>query len=83
MAARSSNSSKGETRVGNKARSTQGVLYVQSGKPSLGSVIALDGVTAGGVRTTVYLWASTDGKLRTGTTFPSNTEAGTVVGSQS
>jgi hypothetical protein len=81
MAVRSPNASKGETRFGSKAK-IQGTLYVQSGAPSKGSVVALDAVAANGARTTVYLWASTDGKIRTGTTYPTNTEAGTVIGSQ-
>ena len=81
MAVRSPNSSKGETRFGSKGK-IQGTLYVQSGAPSKGSVFALDAVAANGTRTTVYLWASSDGKLRIGTTYPTNTEAGTVVGGQ-
>jgi hypothetical protein len=83
MATRSPRASKGETRIGNKTKAIQGVLYIMSGKPSQGTVIAGDAVASNGTRTTVYLWPSSDGKWRTGTTFPTDTEAGTVVGTQS
>lgn len=80
MAARVSKNASGETRFGQ--RKGPGILYVMSGKKSQGSVIGIDAVTAAGAITTVYLWASSDGKLRTGTTFPADTEAGTVIGTQ-
>lgn len=80
MAARASKNQAGETRFGN--RKGAGILYVMSSKKSQGSVLGLDAVNAAGAITTVYLWASTDGKLRTSTTFPADTEAGTVVGAQ-
>jgi hypothetical protein len=80
MAARTSKNANGETRFGN--RKGPGSLYIRSGKASQGAWIALDAVNSAGAVTTVYLWASTDGKLRTSTTVPADTEAGTVVGSQ-
>ena len=92
MAKRSPKPSEGETRFGpaTSGKAGQGTFYLESGvrqgdvnDAGLGSVLALDGRDSSGNTTTVYLWVSTDGKLRTGTTYPTNTEAGTVVGSQS
>lgn len=81
MASRAPNTVKGETRFGT-ASGLQSVIHVQSAAKSKGAVLALDAVAATGVRTTVYLWASSDGKLRIGTTLPADTEAGTIVGAQ-
>lgn len=87
MAKRAVRPSDGETRFGRL--NGQGILYVESGEKQgvvgnagKGSVLALDARDASGNTTTVYLWASADGKLRTGTTFPTDTESGTVVGTQ-
>lgn len=78
---RSSSSSKGETRLGNVRG--QGTVYVRSTKKSVGSVLAMDTVNAAGVRLTYYLFFSSDGKLRTHDTFPTNTETdGVVIGTQ-
>ena len=60
-----------------------GIFHVKSIDPSLGGVLALDGVDSSGNVTTVFIWVSTSGKLRIGTTLPTDTESGTVVGSQS
>lgn len=74
----------GETRFGAVRAGQQGVFYIPSGnKASTGSVLALDAIDSAGACTTIYLWVSSDGDLRTGTTLPTDTEAGTVVGSQS
>lgn len=80
MAARVTKNASGETRFGTVK--SGGSVYVRSGKKSVGAWLALDAVDANGARTTVYLWASTDGKIRTGTAEPTNTEAGTVLGTQ-
>lgn len=80
MAARTAKNANGETRFGTPKG--PGVIYLRAGKASQGAVFAADAVDATGARTTVYLWPSTDGKWRTSTTYPTNTEAGTVVGSQ-
>jgi hypothetical protein len=83
MANRSTaNALEGETRVGANNPGVQGVLTVESGKPSLGSVLCLQSVTSAGVVADVYLWVSSNGKLRSSTTFPTDTEAGDVVGAQ-
>ena len=83
MAARTIRPKAGESRLGNKAKSVQGGLYIQSGKPLQAAWIALDAVATDGTRTTVYLWPSADGKIRTGTSLPANTETGgTVIGTQ-
>jgi hypothetical protein len=83
MAVRANNAVRGETRLGNRGRSLPSILHVQSGRPQQGAILALDAVAANGTRTTIYLWASSDGKIRTGTAIPANTETGgTVIGTQ-
>lgn len=63
----------GETRFGS-ARG-QGALYITSKATAvLGSVLALDGVSAGGVATTYYFFTTSAGVLRVSSTFPTNTE---------
>lgn len=81
MAVRTTRTGPGETRLGSKY--SQGIFYVKSaGKAGKGTVFGGEAVAADGTRTAVYLWPSSDGKWRTGTTFPTNTEVGTVVGTQ-
>jgi hypothetical protein len=91
MAQRSVRPIEGETRFGPRRQGKRGMLYIVSGDGARtarasdsgrGSVLALDAVASTGVITTVYLWASSDGKLRTGTTYPTDTESGTVIGTQ-
>jgi hypothetical protein len=83
MATRTNNHTGGETRLGTLFKNLQSILYIRSAKPAQGAVIALDSVQANGTRTTHYLWFSSDGKLRTGSTIPANTETGgSVVGAQ-
>jgi hypothetical protein len=83
MAARTSKNANGETRFGAPTRTVQGGIYIRSGKPLQAAWIAWDAVDTNGARTTVYMWPSSDGKVRSGTSLPANTETGgTVVGTQ-
>jgi hypothetical protein len=69
----------GETRIGPndpQQKTAQGVFYVSgSNIPSKGSVLALDGVTSGGVCTTWYLFVTSAGVLRIDDELPDDTEA--------
>ncbi len=67
----------GETRFGGSSAPIQGTLYVESRSgASLGSVIALDGISAAGAVTTWYLFVTSAGVLRISSTYPTNTETG-------
>jgi hypothetical protein len=72
----------GETRVGTGRPGVQGVFTIVSATAGRGAVLCLQAVAANGTVTDVYFWASSDGKMRGGTTFPADTEAGTVIGTQ-
>lgn len=69
--------SDGETRfAGGAAPSVQGTLYqVSKGGAGLGSVLALDGISAAGVTTTWYFFVTSAGVLRVSSTYPTNTES--------
>lgn len=66
----------GETRFGGQAPGVQGTLYQASkGGANLGSVFALDGISAAGVTTTWYFFVTSAGVLRVSSTYPTNTES--------
>lgn len=66
----------GETRFGGQAPGVQGTLYQASqGAAGLGSVLALDGISAAGVTTTWYFFVTSAGVLRVSSTYPTNTES--------
>jgi hypothetical protein len=67
----------GETRHGGQAAGVQGTFYQASkGGANLGSVLALDGISAAGVTTTWYFFVTSAGVLRVSSTYPTNTETG-------
>lgn len=73
------------TTIGSDTSPGQTILYIQT--PALGempAILAMDAVTAAGVRTTYYLWVDSTGDLRIGTALPTNEDGdGSVVGGQS
>lgn len=65
----------GETRYGSDRAGVQGGMYVESnGGASLGSWLALDGISAAGAGTTWYLFVTSAGVLRIANARPTNTE---------
>jgi len=75
----------GDSRIGDGRPNIQGIFYIAAGDlPGKGSIFAMDSVDNVGVKTTYYLFFGSDGKLRTSSTEPTNTNTdGTVIGSQS
>lgn len=59
------------------------VTHLKASTASKGHVLALDAVDSSGDITTVYLWVTSSGTLCISKTFPTTTESGTAVGSQS
>jgi hypothetical protein len=75
----------GESRIGDGRPNIQGIWYIQAGtSPGKGSILAMDAVANDGTITTYYLFIGSDGKIRTASTEPTNTNTdGSVVGGQS